>query len=196
VFFSDADYQAYLDLLGSGLAASGSEVWAWCLMPNHVHLIVVPAHRDGLRQTVANAHRKYAGRINTRNRWTGHLWQGRYGSVVMDEAHLMAAFAYVSLNPVRARLVARAEEWPWSSAHAHLAGEDDQVTTVDPALSRVGDFRAILDGVHDGEAFEAIRGGEGTGRPIGDTGFLGGLERKLGGSVRPEKRGPKMKAET
>ena len=87
VFFSDADYQFYLDELGSAAKKAGSEIWAWCLMPNHVHLLIVPADVDGLRQSVANAHRRYAGRLNARNKWTGHLWQGRYGSVVMDEAH-------------------------------------------------------------------------------------------------------------
>ena len=100
VFFSEADYQFYLDELGSAAKKAGSEIWAWCLMPNHVHLLIVPADEDGLRLTVANAHRRYAARLNARNKWTGHLWQGRYGSVVMDEAHLWHALAYVSLNPV------------------------------------------------------------------------------------------------
>jgi putative transposase len=89
-------------------------------MPNHVHLIVVPADEDGLRRTFADAHRRYTGFINARHRWTGHLWQGRFGAVVMDETHLFHAMRYVSLNPVRARLVKRAEDWPWSSVRAHL----------------------------------------------------------------------------
>ncbi|MBL1429920.1 transposase [Oceanicaulis sp. AH-315-P02] len=91
-------------------------------MPNHVHFIINPSHEDGLRACVANAHRRYAARINARNQWTGHLWRGRFGSVVMDEAHLYNAFAYVSLNPVRAGLVKRAQDWKWSSVHAHLNG--------------------------------------------------------------------------
>ena len=88
VFFSDEDYRAYLNMLIAAVDKAESEVWAWCLMPNHVHLIIVPSHEDGLRQTVANAHRRYAARINARNMWTGHLWQSRFGSVVMDETHL------------------------------------------------------------------------------------------------------------
>ena len=123
VFFGDEDYQAYLDLLEAALAKSNSQVWAWCLMPNHVHLVVVPTDAEGLRRSVADAHRRYSARINTRNRWTGHLWQGRYGSVVMDEDHLIRAIAYVSLNPVRAGLVKRATDWRWSSVHAHLTGK-------------------------------------------------------------------------
>lgn len=144
VFFSDADYQFYLDELGLAAKKAGSEIWAWCLMPNHVHLLIVPADVDGLRLTVANAHRRYASRLNARNRWTGHLWQGRYGSVVMDEAHLYHALAYVSLNPVRARLVERAQDWPWSSARAHLTGTPDGITTLAPGLERVGISRHFL----------------------------------------------------
>lgn len=129
VFFGDDDYIAYYEMLRTSVEASGGEVWAWCLMPNHVPLIIVPSHEDGLRQCVANTHRRYAARISARHKWTGHLWQGRYGSVVMDEAHLYNAFAYVSLNPVRAGLVKRAQDWKWSSARTHLFGEEDGLTT-------------------------------------------------------------------
>ena len=94
-------------------------------MPNHVHLIVTPAGGDGLRATFAEAHRRYTGTINARFRWTGHLFQGRFGAVVMDEPHLLAAARYIVLNPVVAGLVSRAGDRPWSSARAHLAGEDD-----------------------------------------------------------------------
>jgi putative transposase len=189
VFFSDADYQFYLDGMGAAAKKAGSEIWAWCLMPNHVHLLIVPRDEDGLRLTVANAHRRYAARLNARNKWTGHLWQGRYGSVVMDEAHLYHALAYVSLNPVRARLVERAQDWPWSSARAHLTGKPDGVTTLAPALGRVENFAAFLS-AHDA-AFEALRRAEITGRPIGSAGFLDALEARLGRTVKPQQRGRK-----
>src|SRR6516162_3137729 len=101
-------------------------------MPNHVHLIVTPTDRDGLRATFAEAHRRYTGAINARFQWTGHLFQGRFGAVVMDEPHLLAATRYIALDPVVAGLVSRAEDWPWSSARAHLAGEDDELATVAP----------------------------------------------------------------
>ena len=193
VFFSDADYQFYLDELGLAAKKAGSEIWAWCLMPNHVHLLIAPANEDGLRLTVANGHRRYAARLNGRNKWTGHLWQGRYGSVVMDEAHLWHALAYVSLNPVRARLVERAQDWPWSSARAHLTGQPDGITTLAPALERVGDFAAFLGAAHDSNAFEPLRRAEITGRPIGGAGFLDALEERLGRAVKPQQRGRKRK---
>jgi putative transposase len=98
-------------------------VWAWCLMPNHVHLILVRADADGLRRTLTAVHRRYAGIIHARRHWAGHFWQGRFGTVVVDEAHLAVALRYVSLNPVRARLVKRAQDWRWSSTHAHPAND-------------------------------------------------------------------------
>mgnify|MGYP000160938932 CR=1 FL=1 len=119
VFFEDHDYRAYLSLLTESARKAATEIWAYCLMPNHVHLILVPSHEDGLRATLGDAHRRYTGRINSRNKWTGHLWQGRFGSVAMDEEHLLNAVRYVSLNPVRAKIVKRAADWPWSSVNTH-----------------------------------------------------------------------------
>lgn len=87
-FFEEEDYQLYKDLLAEAAEKAGAEIWAYCLMPNHVHLIVTPDDPDGLRRTFADAHRRYTGYINARLRVTGHLWQGRFGSVVMDEQHL------------------------------------------------------------------------------------------------------------
>ena len=190
VFFEDGDYLAYLDFLRGALVKSSSEIWAWCLMPNHVHLIVMPGDKDGLRKTVANAHRKYASHINQRNKWTGHLWQGRFGSVVMDEAHLYHAFAYVTLNPVRAGLVERAQDWRWSSIHAHL-GADDGITNTKAANERVGDFSTFLRANFDKESFDAIRANQQTGRPIGAVDFIEKLEVEFDRALQPQKRGPK-----
>ena len=109
-FFEEGDYALYRDMLAEAAGKAHTEIWAYCLMPNHVHVILVPSDEDGLRRTFADLHRRYTGFVNARARTTGHLWQGRYGSVVMDEAHLHNAIRYVSLNPVRARLVKRARD--------------------------------------------------------------------------------------
>src|SRR5690606_15343147 len=107
-------------------AETGLAVWAFCLMTNHVHLLAVPGRADALARGAGLAHRRHAAALNRRHGWTGHLWAGRFFSTPLDEAHLWAAVRYIELNPVRAGLVARAEEWPWSSACAHcgLAGAD------------------------------------------------------------------------
>lgn len=112
VFFSDEDYAAYRDLVAAACAARGVRCLAWCLMPNHVHLILMPSDGDGLRAALGDAHRRYARRINFAHGWTGYLFQGRFASYPMEDAHLMAAVRYVELNPVRARLAGRAEDWP------------------------------------------------------------------------------------
>jgi putative transposase len=122
-FFEDGDYALYLDLLAQAAEQAYTEIWSYCLMPNHVHIIAVPSDEDGLRRTFRYVHRHYTGYINARLRTTGHLWQGRFSSVAMDEPHLHQAFRYVALNPVRARLVKRSEDWHWSSVRAHFAGQ-------------------------------------------------------------------------
>lgn len=192
VFFEDADYVLYRDLLAEAAQRAGAEIWAYCLMPNHVHVIVVPSDEDGLRRTFADAHRRYTGFINARHRWTGHLWQGRFGAVVMDEAHLAHAMRYVALNPVRARLVERAEDWAWSSVRAHLAEEDDALVAVRPALERYGDFAAFLGVPADyTEPWQMLRKAETTGRPIGASDWVDEIEKLTGRVLAPQKRGPK-----
>lgn len=191
VFFEDGDYRYYLALLGAAAERANTQVWAYCLMPNHVHLILLPAHADGLRATLGDAHRRYTLFINARNKWTGHLWQGRFGSVAMDEAHLAHAVRYVSLNPVRARLVEKASAWPWSSVNAHLSGQGDGLVTVKPILDRFPDFAGLLESGEDEEQSNALRAAETIGRPLGDPHWLDEIEASLGRSVRPGKRGPK-----
>ena len=190
-FFDDGDYALYRALLGEAARRAGASVWAYCLMPNHVHLIVAPSDPDGLRRTFADAHRRYTGFINARHRWTGHLWQGRFGAVAMDEAHLAAAARYVALNPVRARLVDRARDWPWSSVAAHRAGEDDELVQVAPLLDRYGPIDAFLGGVEDEQATRALRMAETTGRPVGGEAWLNDLERLSGRTLQRRKPGPK-----
>jgi putative transposase len=194
-FFGDGDYALYRDLLAAHCGAAGVEVWAWCLMPNHVHLILVPSDADGLRRALSRVHRAYAGAIQARRKRTGHFWQGRFGAVAMDEQHLAAALRYVSLNPVRARLVQRAQDWRWSSARAHLRGKDDGVTALAPVRDRFPDFADLLLSEPEADLFASLRAAESIGRPLGDDRFLARLERKTGRVLKPGKRGPKPSAE-
>ena len=191
VFFSDGDYQTYLTLLAASCRQANVSVWAYCLMPNHVHLILVPRDADGLRAALADAHRRYSREINFREGWRGYLWQGRFASFPMDDNYLLACARYVELNPIRARLVARARDWRWSSARAHLKGQDDQLVRVSPLLDRVSDWKAFLDQGLDNAAREAIRASERTGRPLGDKSFVRKLEKKLDRVLTRAKPGPK-----
>ncbi len=190
-FFSNDDYALYRDLLREHGAANGVDVWSWVLMPNHVHLILVPSEPDSLRACLSKVHRAYAGHIHAREQKTGHFWQGRYGCVAMDEAHLMAAIPYVALNPVRARLVDRARQWKWSSVHAHLnPAKGDGLTNTAPVLDRVGNFSGLLRVGEDEALSMALRRAESVGRPLGDGAFMEWIEAKLGRDAKPGKRGP------
>jgi putative transposase len=133
-FFNDEDYAAYLELMAHWCKELGVEIWSYCLMPNHLHLIAVPTSADALRRAIGEAHRRYTRRVNFRENWRGHLWQGRFASFVMDEAHLLAAARYIELNPVRAELVVSPRDYRWSSARAHLKGKDDCLVKVSPLV--------------------------------------------------------------
>ena len=193
-FFGDGDYRAYMALLAEFCADADVAVWAYCLMPNHVHLILVPSDEDGLRAALGETHRRYSRRVNLREGWGGHLWQERFHSFPMDEAHLLAAARYVELNPVRAGLVNRVRQWRWSSARAHLAGEDDGLAQVGPLLERVPDWSGFLKGGLEKAELKAIRGHERTGRPLGDATFIGRLEAVTGRILAPRKPGRKPRA--
>ncbi|MES9856025.1 MAG: transposase [Sedimenticola sp.] len=193
-FFEEGDYVLYRDMLGEAAQKAEAKIWCYCLMPNHVYIIIVPSDKDGLRRTFAQAHRRYTGYINVRMRTTGHLWQGRFGSVVMDEQHLAHAVCYVSLKPVRAKLVKHAQNWKWSSVDAHLSGYDDGLVTVAPVLERYGDFALFLSQDTDnGQAYRDLRRAEMIGRPLGSDKWIQNLEKLTGKQLKLRKRGPKKK---
>lgn len=191
VFFEAADYQAYKTLLSEWCRRCQVQVWAYCLMTNHVHLLLVPATADGLRQAVGETHRRYTRRIHFREGWRGYLWQGRFASYVMDEAYLLAAARYVELNPIAAGLVTEPGQYPWSSAAAHLAQRDDDLVQVQPLLALVPDWAGLLhSGLAPAQRTAIERHGR-TGRPLGNDAFLTALERRLGRQLRPATPGPK-----
>ena len=121
-FFCDNDYQVYIELMAEWCGRCGVAIWAYCLMPNHVHFIMVPDSEEGLRRAIGEAHRRYTRHINFRENWRGHLWQGRFASYVLDGQYLLAAARYIELNPVRAKLTKHPRVYPWSSAAAHIKG--------------------------------------------------------------------------
>lgn len=191
VFFNEEDYAFYLELVAASVRRAGTEVWAYCLMPNHVHLVMVPQDEDGLRAALGDAHRRYTQRINQRQAWQGHLWQERFHSFVMDEAHLLEAVRYIELNPVRAGLSRKPEAWRWSSARAHLDGKDDALVRVAPMLELVADWRGFLGKPSDPSPTDLLERHESTGRPLGDSDFIARLERVTGRKLKPGKPGRK-----
>lgn len=190
-FFHEQDYRTYLDLMAEWCDRCSVAIWAYCLMPNHVHLIAVPQAVDGLRLAIGEAHRRYTRHVNAREKWRGHLWQGRFASFPLSEDYLFAAIRHVELNPVRAHMVPEPEAYRWSSVRAHLSGVDDSLVKVKPMLALIPDWHPFLaDGLPE-ETLEMLRQHERTGRPLGDEAYVEQLELMLHRSLRPQKAGRK-----
>ena len=129
VFFTDEDREQYLKWLKEYSKKHSVEILAYCLMTNHIHLIVVPTTESGLQDMLKPLHMRYAQRINRQRGWKGHVWQGRYFSSSLDEQYMWAAIRYVERNPVRARIVRKAENYRWSSAPAHCQRAESELLT-------------------------------------------------------------------
>lgn len=195
VFEDDSDREAYLRFLKQYTDRHGLAIWAYCLMTNHIHLVAVPQREESLGHALRDAHTVYAMYFNSRTRLSGHVWQGRFHSCPMDDAHLWAAVRYVERNPVRAGLVEHAEAYPWSSAAAHCGLREDPLLAADfPPPDVIEDWSAWLAEDGDPETEDRIRRQTHTGRPCGAAAFLDQLESLLHRTLRPRKRGRKPKS--
>jgi len=188
IFRADADRQAYLHLLATFTARHGVQVWAWCLMTNHVHLILVPAQEASLAQAIGETHRRYTRAVNFREGVRGHLFQERFHSFpIQDDRHLLAVVRYVECNPVRARMVPRAVDHPWSSAQHHATGTPDRLVRTSPIRQLAPDWARVL---QDAELpLDVIRRHVRTGRPWGTPDWVRGLEQRLGRPLLPRHGG-------
>jgi putative transposase len=194
-FFCDDDYRFYIQLMAEWCKKSKVEIWAYCLMPNHVHMIAVPRDEKDLSRAIGEAHRRYTSHINFREGWRGHLWQGRFLSFLLDEQYLLAAARYIELNPVKAGLCSKPEEYPWSSAKAHIEKRDNEIVKVEPLLKMVGGWRKFLKSKFTEEEYDLLQKHERTGRPLGSKGFIEHLERKLTRKLAPQKGGGRKRHE-
>lgn len=187
-FFDELDYQRYLAIAEALLKDCSLTIWAYCLMPNHMHAVVVPQRPDSLAAYFGKLHKQYAQITNSRYEWSGHLWQNRFYSTVMDSNHAMVALRYVERNPVRSGLVRSAREWPWSSARGNLGLFDDPLIPKRPALNVVSDWATYLSGDDNDTSLVRLRKQTGSGRPIGNDGFIDELEKLTGRDL--QKRSP------
>ncbi len=190
-FFCAEDYQTYINLMSRWCLKCKVDIWAYCLMPNHTHLIAVPSSEEGLRRAIGEAHRRYTRMVNFREGWRGHLWQGRFFSFPMDNRHLYFSARYVELNPVRSGLIKKPGSYPWSSARAHIFGFDDGLVKARPLLDFFGNWEKLLARPLKEKSIEKIRLHERTGRPLGTKKFARTLENLLHRVLTPRKPGPK-----
>ena len=189
-FFDEMDYRSYISLMMELKNKAGVSIWAYCLMPNHIHMIAVPKEKQSLAKLFGVVHQRYATRVNALHEWRGHLWQERFYSVVMDESHTLSAIRYVELNPVRAGLCRRPEDWSWSSVHGHLGNSADDLLDDSAVCAAIIDWRGFLSEQDPSNFVDTIRRQTNTGRPKGDDQFIDTLERKSGRRIRCHNPGP------
>ena len=191
VFFNSKDYNVYLKIMRQTCETFEVDIWSYCLIPNHIHLLAVPSTLESLTLAMGYLHRQYTSYINSQYSWTGYLWQGRYYSHPLDEEHTINTARYIELNPVEAKIVTDPVKYKWSSARAHVLGENDHNVNVKPILQRVPEWKKFLDKGIEKDEKEKIEKHIRTGRPLGSESFLKKLEEVTGRNLFPRKRGPK-----
>jgi len=177
VFFVRADYRRYLRLLADYSAEGGLEILAYCLMPNHVHLVAVPAQAGSLASVLKPVHLRYAQHVNRSREFAGRVWQGRFYSCPLDVGHTAAAIRYVECNPVRAGIERLATNYEWSSAAAHAGLRRDRLLAsgIDGWVS-AGNWADWLAEADPEDNAARLRLYTRTGRPLGDDSFVQRLE--------------------
>jgi putative transposase len=195
VFFGDDDRRRYLSYLGEYAKRYSLDILSYCLMTNHVHLVVIPRSLESMAVALRSAHSRYSQLINSRFGWTGHMWQGRYFSTALDDPHLWAAIRYVERNPVRSGLAEQAWDYPWSSAAFHVgAGPDELITKVGCWGCAVGDWQDELAVEQNEQVVDLIRRRTHSGFPCGSEEFVERLSQSLGRSLILRGRGRPRKS--
>jgi putative transposase len=179
IFRDEEDRRAYLRLLNRYSIQFEMVLWAYCLMPNHVHLLVVGRRRSSISRAIGTAHQVFSRRRNLNRETTGHWWANRFFSTALDEPHLWAAVRYVELNPVRARIVSSAVDYPWSSARAH-AGLVPRgfLDPGSPFPGPINDWASWLGSGLEEQTEQKLRENTACGRPTGSTGFVTEIEAR------------------
>jgi putative transposase len=193
VFFNEDDYTQYLKLLEAYSRKFNLDILAYCLMPNHIHLIATPIRSTSLAQAIGETHRNYTRFINFREQWRGYLWQGRFSSYVLDEQYLLSATRYILLNPVKSKLVSRPWDHKWSSAKHHMNLERSSLLKDDLLSSLIGDWKKFLNIKSKQDDSRLLQLHERTGRPLGDSKFINKLESMLKIELKKKKPGRRKK---
>jgi len=190
VFDDDVDRRRYLELLQEYGERHGLKLVAYCLMPNHVHLVAIPLKKTSLSAALKPVHLRHAQQLNRSRGEGGLVWQGRFYSCPMDDEHTWTAIRYVERNPVRAKMVRHAEDYPWSSAPAHCGLlADPLLTELDPRPAEESEWATWLEGADDAQVLERLRSRTRTGRPVGSEAFVEKLEGIVGRVLRARKVG-------
>ncbi len=190
VFESDSDYRQYLAWLEEYSKKYSLDIWSYCLMSNHIHFVCVPRNDNSLSRTINTLHMRYSQYYNRKKGVTGHLWQGRYHSSILDERHLYAAIRYVEKNPVRAGLVQKPEDYKWSSARGHCGiVSDDILSNTCHLCNEIDNWSQYLREYESEEVVKRLKTNIKSGNPCGDEDFKKGIEAVIGRVINVRPRG-------
>lgn len=181
VFFDDEDRQTYLKILAVNARKHSLQIWAYCLMDNHFHILAVPENESALARGIGVTNLVYTQYLNRKRNQSGRIWQNRFFScVVGDDIYLWSVARYIERNPLKARLAKRPEAYRWSSAKAHLADADDTLLSSPSWLTQPerADYSKFVKDKNN-ELDEMLRKATRTGRPFGSDSFIEELESRL-----------------
>ena len=202
-FYGEEDYKAYLSFLKDAADKYQVAVHAFVLMTNHVHLLVTPSDEQGVSRMMQAQGRKFVQYFNFTHRRTGTLWEGRYKSTLVSAEHyLLTVYRYIELNPVRAGMVARASEYPWSSYQGNALGKPVQLLAVHPMYEQLGKtdeerqsaYRALFRGRMPERDLVAIREATNKAWALGNEQFKAQIEAETGRRTAPLGRGGDRKS--
>jgi len=192
VFTSKSDYKTYLSLLEKYSKKFGLEIWAYCLMPNHLHLVAVPKNPDSMSGVFHTVGTLYSQYFNHRKNRKGHVWQSMFFSCVLGETHLYTAVRYVEMNPVKAGIIDNPEDYRWSSAQVHVNRKLDNLLPGESYLiSEIKDWKNFLSEYEDGRIVKEIKSSTISGRPAGNKEFVKKIEVMLGRTFKNSKSSQK-----
>lgn len=198
VFFTDDDYAAYRHWLSEGSRQFGCAVHAYVLMTNHVHLLVTPNESNAISQLIQFVGRHYVTYVNRTYQRTGTLWEGRHkGSLIDSDRYLFTCSRYIEINPVRAGMVERPDQYPWSSFAHNAWAQPDPLITTHPLYEQLGGshedravcYREFFSSVMPTEDIKDIRASVQTGTPLCDHRLRTHIETTVGRSVGHARRG-------
>lgn len=190
IFFKDEDYQYYKKVLYTQAQIYDLQIISYCLMTNHVHLIVIPKTKESLAKVIGETHRLYTRKINFEQKVKGHLFQSRFYSTPLDETHLLNAIKYVELNPVKARMVRFPWDYKYSSVLHRMNYQNDKILSTNETINNIKNYKDFL--LRD-EDYENIKEKTRTGKPCGSLEFYEKIKELTGVDYLPKKPGPKKR---
>ncbi len=198
IFAAEEDYHFFKECLGKAAQENGCDIHAYALMTNHIHLLLTPQLENSISKMMQSVGRRYVQYFNYRQNRTGTLWEGRYKATLIDsERYLLTCMRYIEMNPVRASMVTRPGEYPWSSYLCHAEGETDTLISEHGLYISLGRnkeerqsaYRALFDAVMEESDVEAIRSATNKGWVLGDGAFKEKMALKTARRLNPLPKG-------